>query len=1190
MAAAVVSAAAGCQMEEKVTVDPSAVLAPVLHDPGFPEVLTMTSLNQSEEVSFTWDAADMGFSSQLNYSIEVAVIRADEEGGAEMETEKIPLGGGVSATSTKIKYEDINYALVQSLGVEPDTEVKTNFYLKASLGVRPFYSLPVQVRIVTTSAQKIFPYIYFMGSYSTWNFTMAQLMYDYAENGLKYQAIIDFGENFMTTTKGGFKLTPKADWTAEFAEPEAWDKDYEDRLASGALEKDPEEVQFATKGGDCKRYSQSHRYYHFSLSMDNYKFTMEKAFDNISLVWNGETMPLTFHSAQHAQKFYADVTVGTDDRFYVSLDETATVFAADENGTNGLLHEVKADEETKEIEVIVTPGKYRLYIDLNNWDAPTYEFNRDMFEKEEGAASVGYKGWAICGFMNNWDGDLPMQQLEGDKACWWVARNVLLKKDYDFCFRKDGAGAIVFKGGGFKINQPVWHYGGGADIHITQTGTYDIWLNPNNGCCWVLTPGGEPAYGDCPVRPEGASDWTISGPLTQGGLDIYMYETEYGYMAQDVELSYGDEFYFRCLYRDDHSVRTTSYAGMREDNVGKAKEGRGVIKALVEPGRYDICLTNACDTVYLMHAGTKVTEAVSNFSTDRPDGAVWGLCGSFTDWEEDLWLEEEDGYYVAKNLALRASDALKFRKDASWGDDGANGYGVDAMAKAGYWYPLYQKGGDITIGTTGIYDIYMSLDNSKCFVLSAGSKPSDAMEGKAGFSAWSVSGDHNGWGDTPMVEEDGYHVAKGVKLYAGNKFKLRKDHDWKEQRSVSKTLVANAVYGVSDSGDCVVGSEGVYDIYLSADLTKMYFMTTGTPVSEAVDGSTVVEPSDKMVQITIYGQTAHNYLYAWWDGGAEISGNWPGTAAAGTEIVDGVEYRKWTLSVSESAMAAKTAQFIFTTSADGPQTADSDPVTVTDGLILIEKNGVPMPKAEVQGPENMSEWVIVGDFIGEWGLSVNMFEDGDYYVAYKVGITAGSVFKFRKGSGWDEQKTYNGPVTANTRYSLGDAGYDDKSSVAVAGVYDIYVSKDMSSMYFMEEGKTPAEASDNGSDSNTNPEIPDTPDTPDTPVAQAGPWSICGSFLSWSSDVLMYADGGYYVATGVTIPAAGEFKFRKDKGWGEVRTYKGTVTANTRYEVENNGAEDANIIVSAGGTYDVYISLNADHFYLMEQGKKPGEN
>ena len=138
---------------------------------------------------------------------------------------------------------------------------------------------------------------------------------------------------------------------------------------------------------------------------------MEKAFDNISLVWNGETKPLEFNSANFAQKFYADVTVGMDDNFHIVLDDADnTAFGADENGSHGLLHEVGKDEQVKDVEVIVAPGSYRLYIDLNNWDALTYEFKSEMFGQEEGGASYGYKGWAICGFMNNWEGDLAMEQ------------------------------------------------------------------------------------------------------------------------------------------------------------------------------------------------------------------------------------------------------------------------------------------------------------------------------------------------------------------------------------------------------------------------------------------------------------------------------------------------------------------------------------------------------------------------------------------------------------------------------------------------------------------------------------------------------------------------------------------------------------------------------------------------------------
>jgi len=1194
MAVAVVSIAAGCQMEEKVTVDPADVIDPVLHDPDFPEVLAITPSNQSEEAVFTWDAADMGFGAQLNYAVEVSVFKAGEDGVTE--TEKVALGGGVSSTSTKIKYEDINYALVQTLGAEPEKEITVNFYLKASLGVRPFYSAPVMQRIVPTNAPKMFPHLYFIGSYCTWNHTKSQLMYDHAENGLKYQAIIDFGENWMTTTKGGFKLTPKADWSGEYAEPEAWEKDYKDRLASGVLEKNPSQVQFAAGGGDCMRYSIMNRFYHFTLSMEDCKFTMEKAFDNISLVWNGETVPLNFNKATFAQKFYADVTVGMEDSFHIVLDDADnTVFGADQNGSQGLLHEVKADEQVKDVEVIVAPGNYRLYIDLNNWDALTYEFNKDMVGQEEGNASFGYKGWAICGFMNNWEGDLAMEQQTGDKECWWVAKDVLLKKDFDFCFRKDGAGAITLKGGGFKVNQPVWHYGSGADIHITQTGTYDIWLNPNNGCCWVLTPGAEPTDGSSAVRSEGASDWSVSGPLANGG-DIDMYETQYGYMAKDVDLEDGSEFYFRYLYRDDHAVRTTAYAGMGANTVGKAVAGTGSIRMRLEQaGKYDIYLTTACDTVYVMAAGVNPEAASPNFSTAKPEGAVWGLCGSFTSWEEDLWLIKEGQYHVARNVALRELDILKFRKDGEWGTDGTNGYGVDAMVKAGYMYPLYQFGGNMTVESDGLYDIYMTDDASECRFVEAGGDPEQVLAGIAGLVEWSVSGDHNGWAGTRMVVDGNFYVAKNVKLTKGQKFQFKKG-EWQAQKTANKTLAANMFYALIDGSsgqDNIVGETGTYDIYMSNDGVRMYMMNAGTPIDAAVNGDNYIPAPEPMVNVVVYGKTSHTHLYGWWDGGGEVTASWPGTMASETIMFDGVAYRKWTLSVSEAKSGTDAARFIFNTPDHG-QTSNGDLVTLTDGLVLIEIGGKAVPLVDVSGPENIAEWVIVGDFIGDWGLSVNMFADGDYFVAYKVGIPAGSVFKFRQGTSWNVQKTFNGAVAANTKYTLGDAGYDDKSSVAVAGVYDIYVAKDMSAMYFMEEGKIPGDASVDDSGPNTNPEtpgVPGKPDTPEDPDAVIGPWSVCGSFTNnWSSDFTMVQKDGYYVAEGINIPAAAQFKFRKDRKWDEVRTYSGNVEKNTKYYLEENKDGNANIVVPGSGIYDIWLSLDASHFYLMEQGQVPSDN
>ena len=83
MAVVVMAAATGCQTEPVVTVNPDDIIAPVLHQNGLPSEIEVTPTNQSEEITFTWSAADMGFGAQLNYTVEMFIKTVDEEGGSE---------------------------------------------------------------------------------------------------------------------------------------------------------------------------------------------------------------------------------------------------------------------------------------------------------------------------------------------------------------------------------------------------------------------------------------------------------------------------------------------------------------------------------------------------------------------------------------------------------------------------------------------------------------------------------------------------------------------------------------------------------------------------------------------------------------------------------------------------------------------------------------------------------------------------------------------------------------------------------------------------------------------------------------------------------------------------------------------------------------------------------------------------
>lgn len=929
MAAASVFVAAGCQNEDLVQIDPDEVIVPVLHDPGFPALITITPSNQTEEISFTWDAAHVGFGAQMNYAIEIYL---DENG------KKSALSGGVSSTTATVKYEDINYALVYGLGAVPLETVNVKFCLSAAVGVKKFYSKPISVNIIPTNAPKQFPHIHFIGSYCGWNHTETQLLYDFAENGLKYQGVVDLGENFMSTTSEGFKLTPDANWNAEWSDPAAWEEDYLENIENGTLPVDPAEIQFGTSGGNCLRYSESHRFYHFTLSAETNMFTMEAAFDKATLIFDGEETELAFHPAKHSQYFYTDVTVKAESKFTVVLDDQAnTVFCADETDTEGLL--VIADGTAKDVTVPVEPGNYRLYINMNDWGAVTYEFDSEKYGTEEGSGVVveTYKGWGICGYMNKWKGDIPM---EFDGQSWWVAKRVYLEYDYDFMFRKDGASAIVFKGGTFNVNTPTWLSRSAGDIIVPKSGYYDIYLNPTNGCCWFIDNGSAPTEGMCAQRPDDAADWSICGSMNEwgenGAADVWMYREGEYFAVKNLSLEAGAEFKLRNLCRFELGDKTVPVSSVQAGYYYPVQDGNGFGNIHVDQaGTYDIYVTVDMKYIYILEAGASVEDAVFIFPPKPENAAPWSICGTFVGWG-DWWMTEEGDYYVAKGVKLSDTDRFKFRYMEGW-DQNRGGAGI---AEQNCWYSLTQGGADIFVMERGTYDIYLAKSLDKFYLMEEGVLPSEAQDGMAGLSRWAVSGQFNDWGDRWMKEDGDFYVAKKVNI-TGGAFKFRYDGGWALNYGASVFAAADCWYAVTKGGaDINVELTGVYDIYLSKTFDKFYLMTPGTSPSEAKDGSSVVVDS---VDMTIYGKTSYANLYCWYTGTSNtLTASWPGDAFQGEETVDGVKYKKWVLTVPKAQFGKSKIHFIF--NGNGGQTADSDAYDMAETMFLVEEGGKPVLK------------------------------------------------------------------------------------------------------------------------------------------------------------------------------------------------------------------------------------------------------
>ena len=86
---------------------------------------------------------------------------------------------------------------------------------------------------------------------------------------------------------------------------------------------------------------------------------------------------------------------------------------------------------------------------------------------------------------------------------------------------------------------------------------------------------------------------------------------------------------------------------------------------------------------------------------------TWGVAGDHNGWG-DTAMTAEDGWVVAKDLALEAGKGFKIRADGAW----AINYGhaeKDQNAKVGQEYELDFNAQNMLVETTGTYDVYFTI-------------------------------------------------------------------------------------------------------------------------------------------------------------------------------------------------------------------------------------------------------------------------------------------------------------------------------------------------------------------------------------------------------------------------------------------------------------------------------------------------
>ena len=576
------------------TDDPDKVVAPVLH--ALPGEIVITPDNMGSTQTFTWDAADFGVRTQINYSIE-----ASYNDGA-----KLVLFTGMNGTSSEQTYESLNNILALSvedggLGVPSGEPTDVDFYISATIGTdfEKFYSAPATVRMTVTTAERTYPQVWVIGDYCGWNFDNAQGLFCFSGDEVTYEAIVDLGEK----AANGFKLSGEAGWNDACN----WGTDGD----AAAPETEAPSITLISSGGSGNIMVYSKRFYRFVFDRSTLTLSNKLSFNSMGIIgdatpggWDTDT-EMNFDTQK--QRFWVDVTLTAGEfKFRADNDWAINFGGADgrlsQNGDN-----IKA-----------TAGNYRVYATLNNSAEITYELN---------AGDYGTGG-----------GEEPDPGPE--KADWYIH--------------------------GQTVATPDWG----------------------------------------PTAMESASSNIVA------------------YKAAGVEVAANSEFLFKSGDESQWIGADAAFAGSSPYTctIGSAfKVSADKVNAVIaEAGTYDYWLLPEAGRAYVMAAGAK-PELVAD---------TWGLVGNITGWGDlgDFSMSEEGAYLVRKGVVLTTASEFKIRFNNAWDDSKNYGTASGGAVDINKAVDIITSGGsqNMKVQLDGTYDIYFDLANSQIYIMSEGKTPAEA--------------------------------------------------------------------------------------------------------------------------------------------------------------------------------------------------------------------------------------------------------------------------------------------------------------------------------------------------------------------------------------------------------------------------------------------------------------------------------
>ena len=372
--------------------------------------------------------------------------------------------------------------------------------------------------------------------------------------------------------------------------------------------------------------------------------------------------------------------------------------------------------------------------------------------------------WGITGTLMGHDWGLTPEDVDtpmlGEPSGWVAAFDIVIEAGDQFKFRmnNDWDNNYGTSGPQPKIDRKYPLGEGGMDNNFQlAAGTYDIYVHPTFMIMYVENAGDVFAHGDAKGDQEEGENIRIYilNNSTWNTPYLYAYAGGGGYQpfgSWPGKYASGTKTFGDYLYTYWEASGFADVSGVSLIiNDGDSHQ----YPAAEETEKLWSNLT-INTSLYFTFDGTTVT-AVEDPAAPGVTGkglepkemkfgtSSWTVIGTFdgSNWDYDFPMDTEGYWDVAREIPIAAGEQFKFRQNRQWtvnlgygdySDTGASTVSLDTKLD------LVKGAGNMTVASSGKFDIYLCAEKSIAYILTSGSTWTHEAEGKPEVN---FSGDYN---------------------------------------------------------------------------------------------------------------------------------------------------------------------------------------------------------------------------------------------------------------------------------------------------------------------------------------------------------------------------------------------------------------------------------------------------------------